>query len=261
MPSKRRSFPHRVLWLLMAFQEPPSISVCHHIVSKDHQNYPKLVPLFPRICWKRGDAGCAILPRPPNLQDVCTCLVLESSMYVFDLHFSACAAPFSMGVGVFSRDLLCFLQFCMVLPSFLHSLPRLNGLERGVCHNNMRFFWCWARPKIGSHTKLQNINLQNILQFTGFWRCHGQQECASTSVSKSCQNTAICVSCFPLFLDIAKIVWIKRFFVVNPPRTFFCLQTRWYLHCFVFCASLLPKRLVFAIFLRFCIVPAKDAKT
>ena len=26
-----------------------------------------------------------------------------------------------------------FLQFCMVLPSFLHSLPRLNGLERGVC--------------------------------------------------------------------------------------------------------------------------------
>ena len=29
---------------------------------------------------------------------------------------------------------MCFLQFCMVLPSFLHSLPRLNGLERGVCH-------------------------------------------------------------------------------------------------------------------------------
>jgi hypothetical protein len=28
----------------------------------------------------------------------------------------------------------------------------------------------------------------------------------------------------------------------------------------VFCASLLPKRLVFAI-LRFCIVPAKDAKS
>ena len=27
-----------------------------------------------------------------------------------------------------------FLHFCMVLPSFLHSLPRLNGLERGVCH-------------------------------------------------------------------------------------------------------------------------------
>ena len=29
---------------------------------------------------------------------------------------------------------MCFLQFCVVLPSFLHSLPRLNGVERGVCH-------------------------------------------------------------------------------------------------------------------------------
>ena len=29
---------------------------------------------------------------------------------------------------------MCFLQLCMVLPSFLHSLPRLNGLERGLCH-------------------------------------------------------------------------------------------------------------------------------
>ena len=96
------------------------------------------------------------------------------------------------------------LHFCIVFPDWM--------VLRELCAITTCVFWCWARPKIGSHTKLQNANLQNILQFTGLWRRHGQQKCASTSVSKSCQKTAICVSCFPLFLDIAKIVWIKRFF-------------------------------------------------
>ena len=36
--------------------------------------------------------------------------------------------------GFFLGPPVCFLQFCMVLPSLLHSLRRLNGLERGVCH-------------------------------------------------------------------------------------------------------------------------------
>ena len=41
----------------------------------------------------------------------------------------ACVTPY-----VFSLSPpVCFSQFCMVLPAFLHSLPRLNGLERGVC--------------------------------------------------------------------------------------------------------------------------------
>ena len=41
----------------------------------------------------------------------------------------ACVAPYVFFLG----PPVCFPQFCMVLPSLLHSLPRLNGLERGVC--------------------------------------------------------------------------------------------------------------------------------
>ena len=47
----------------------------------------------------------------------------------FDLH--SWLVPLHM---FFLNPPMCFLQFCMVLPSFLHILPRLNGLERGVCH-------------------------------------------------------------------------------------------------------------------------------
>ena len=51
-----------------------------------------------------------------------------------DLHFWLALLHFSWFFRGSWSPPVCFLQFCMVLPSFLHSLPRLNGLERGVCH-------------------------------------------------------------------------------------------------------------------------------
>ena len=59
--------------------------------------------------------------------------VLCGKLHV-DLHFWLALLHFSLFfLGSWSPP-VCFLQFCMVLPSFLHSPPRLNGLERGVCH-------------------------------------------------------------------------------------------------------------------------------
>ena len=59
---------------------------------------------------------------------------VESSMYVLTFTFGLRCFIFHVffvGPGV----LPCvFYNFAWVLPSFLHSLPRLNGLERGVCH-------------------------------------------------------------------------------------------------------------------------------
>ena len=51
-----------------------------------------------------------------------------------DLHFWLALLHFSCFFRGSWSPPVCFLQLCMVLPSFLHSLPRLNGLERGVCH-------------------------------------------------------------------------------------------------------------------------------
>ena len=82
------------------------------------------------MVWKEV---CAILVRPP----ICkmSAPVLCGKLHVcVDLHFWLALLPFSLFfLGSWSLP-VCFLQFCMVLPSFLHSLPRLNGLERGVCH-------------------------------------------------------------------------------------------------------------------------------
>ena len=72
---------------------------------------------------------CHLSVTPPHLQEVCTCLVLENSMYVLTFTLGLCRS-----ICFFLNPPMCFLQFCMVLPSFLHILPRLNGLERGVCH-------------------------------------------------------------------------------------------------------------------------------
>ena len=59
---------------------------------------------------------------------------VESSMYMLTFTFGLrCFIFHGFFRGSWSPP-VCFLQFCMVLPSFLHSLPRLNGLERGVCH-------------------------------------------------------------------------------------------------------------------------------
>ena len=61
--------------------------------------------------------------------------VLCGKLHVYvDLHFWLALLHFSCFFrGSWSLPVR-FLQFCMVLPSFLHSLPRLKGLERGVCH-------------------------------------------------------------------------------------------------------------------------------
>ena len=81
--------------------------------------------------WMVWREVCAILVRPPFARCMHLSCV-ESSMLTFTfwlalLHFSL----FFLGSWC---PPVCFLQFCMVLPSFLHSPPRLNGLERGVCH-------------------------------------------------------------------------------------------------------------------------------
>ena len=61
--------------------------------------------------------------------------VLCGKLHVYvDLHFCLALLHFSWSFRGSWSPPVCFLQFCMVLPSFLHSLPRLNGLERGVCH-------------------------------------------------------------------------------------------------------------------------------
>ena len=59
---------------------------------------------------------------------------VESSMYMLTFIFGLRCFIFHVFFRGSWSPPVCFLQFCMVLPSFLHSLPRLNGLERGVCH-------------------------------------------------------------------------------------------------------------------------------
>ena len=69
-------------------------------------------------------AGAAALKYAP---------VLCGKFHVYvDLHFWLALLHFSWFFRGSWSPPMCFLQFCMVLPSFLHSLPRLNGLERGV---------------------------------------------------------------------------------------------------------------------------------
>ena len=61
--------------------------------------------------------------------------VLCGKLHVYvNLHFWLALLHFSWFFRGSWSPPVCFLQFCMLLPSFLHSLPRLNGLERGVCH-------------------------------------------------------------------------------------------------------------------------------
>ena len=131
MPSKRCSFPHCVLLLMMAFKEaPPFLCAIIMTMNKDTktiQNYQTIVPLSPALV---ESVVCHLSVTPPICKKYAPVLYWKA-LYMFWLSLLACAAPFSM---VCLGLLVCFLQFCMVLPSFLHSLPRLNGLERGVCY-------------------------------------------------------------------------------------------------------------------------------
>ena len=89
--------------------------------------------VFSRLPRLNGlERVCAILVCP-HLQDVCTCLVWKAPCMCWP-SLLACAASFFMFFRGSWSPPVCFLQLCTVLPSFLHSLPRLNGLERGVCH-------------------------------------------------------------------------------------------------------------------------------
>ena len=123
MPSKKRSYPSTKTVVYDGILGPP-LSVCHHSDLR-HQNYLKLVPLSAASV---ESMVCHLSVTHPHLQEVCTCLVLENSMYVLTFALGLCRS-----ICFFLSPPVCFPQFCMVLPSFLHSLPRLNGLERGVC--------------------------------------------------------------------------------------------------------------------------------
>ena len=70
---------------------------------------------------------CIVFPDWMVWRGVCAIVYVDLHSWLALLHFS-CFFRGSWSLPVR------FLQFCMVLPSFLHSLPRLNGLERGVCH-------------------------------------------------------------------------------------------------------------------------------
>ena len=124
MPSKKRSYPSTKTVVYDGILGPP-LSVCHHSDLR-HQNYLKLVPLSAASV---ESMVCHLSVTHPHLQEVCTCLVWENSMYVLTFALGLCRS-----ICFFLSPPVCFPQFCMVLPSFLHSLPRLNGLERGVCH-------------------------------------------------------------------------------------------------------------------------------
>ena len=108
---------------------------------------------------------CHLSVTPPShLQEVCTCLVLENSMYVLTFTLGLRCFIFHgffLGPGV----LQCvFYIFCMVLPSFLHSLPRLNGLERGVCHLSV--------PPFARFMRLSCVeNSMYVLTFTFSLHC------------------------------------------------------------------------------------------
>ena len=123
MPSKKRSYPSTKTVVYDGILGPP-LSVCHHSDLR-HQNYLKLVPLSAASV---ESMVCHLSVTHPHLQEVCTCLVWENSMYVLTFALGLCRS-----ICFFLSPPVCFPQFCMVLPSFLHSLPRLNGLERGVC--------------------------------------------------------------------------------------------------------------------------------
>ena len=60
---------------------------------------------------------------------------------------------------------VCFLQFSLVLPSFLHSLPRLNGLDRAVCHFSV------PPPICHKHARVLQFYLRSINYHVSFSPC------------------------------------------------------------------------------------------
>ena len=92
---------------------------------------PSFLHILPRL--NGLERGVCHLSAPPICKMYAPVLCGKLHVCV-DLYFWLALLHFSwFFLGSWSPP-LCFLQFCMVLPSFLHSLPRLNGLERGVCH-------------------------------------------------------------------------------------------------------------------------------
>ena len=79
-------------------------------------------------------AGCAILVWHPPFAISTHLFCIGKLGVCFDPHVSLVLLHFPW---FFLGPPVCFLQFFMVLPSFLHSLPRLNGLESRVCHRSV----------------------------------------------------------------------------------------------------------------------------
>ena len=86
----------------------------------------KLTPAQRR--WQRNG------PLGQNMTILCTYIYIYVTYVCFDLHFWFVPLHFPL---FFLGPPVCFEIFCMVLPSFLHSLPRLNGLESRVCHRSV----------------------------------------------------------------------------------------------------------------------------
>ena len=127
-------------------------------------SYPSTKSRYPAHLLK---AWCAILVwHTSHLQEVCTCLVLENSMYVLTFTLGLCRL-----ICFFLSPPVCFPQFCMALPSFLHSLPRLNGLERGVCQLSVPpFAGCMHMSCIGKpHVHFWLALLHFPWSFLGSW--------------------------------------------------------------------------------------------
>ena len=126
MQCKRRLCPHRKYVMYDGILGTPS----NFCVPSKWLKTPKLSKtsaVIPCICWKQGVPSWC--DNPPTCKKYAPVLHRKTPC-MFWPSLLVCAAPY----GFFLGPPVCCLQFCMVLPSFLHSLPRLNGLERGMCH-------------------------------------------------------------------------------------------------------------------------------
>ena len=115
----------------------PPFARCMHLSCVDSSMYMLTFTfglrcfIFHGFSWvlnglERVRANLSVLPFARCMRLSC----VESSMYVLTFTFGFRCFIFHFFFGSWSLP-VCFLQFCMVLPSFLHSFPRLNGLESG----------------------------------------------------------------------------------------------------------------------------------
>ena len=92
---------------------------------------PSFLHSLPRFQWSGKRCVCHL--SVPPICKMCAPVLCGKLHVCVDLHFWLALLHLPLFfLGPWSPP-VCFLQFCTILPSFLHSLSRLNGLERGVC--------------------------------------------------------------------------------------------------------------------------------